>query len=56
VDPEEESPSIDHLLEGGLHHLQDQKVVIILASVLASIVLAFVVLFAIAFRKRYRYD
>ncbi|XP_046633062.1 fibroblast growth factor receptor 4-like isoform X1 [Daphnia pulicaria] len=53
VDPEEESPSIDHLLEGGLHHLQDQKVVIILASVLGSIVLAFVVLFAIAFRKRY---
>ncbi len=55
VDPEEESPSIDHLLEGSIHHLQDQKVVIILASVLGSIVLAFVVLFALAFRKRYRY-
>lgn len=52
VDPEEESPTIDYVSEGGIH-LQDQKVVIILASVLGSIVLAFVVLFATAFRKKY---
>lgn len=54
MDPEEESPTIDYVSEGGIH-LQDQKVVIILASVLGSIVLAFVVLFATAFRKKYRY-
>ncbi|XP_059352290.1 fibroblast growth factor receptor 4-like isoform X2 [Daphnia carinata] len=52
VDPEEESPTVDYVSEGGIH-LQDQKVVIVLASVLGSIVLAFVVLFATAFRKKY---
>ena len=51
VDPEEELPTVDP--SPSIHGLQDQKVVIILASVLGLIVLAFVVLFAIAFRKRY---
>ena len=51
VDPEEEWPTVDS--SPSIHGLQDQKVVIIIASVLGSIVLAFVVLFAIAFRKRY---